>query len=156
MISRRLGEQNKYNQQAGNPVTPEGYSMGYGRYAVDVLVPAFIAAYTGEDPNSVSLVHQQNPNIKSNPFRSIIPKPNWRISYTGLTKIPGMEKIFNNFAITHAYTGSLGMNSFTSALRYQDISRFNYPSFIDSVSGNYIPFFLIPNITIQEQLHPWE
>ncbi len=154
VISRRLGEQNKYNQQAGNPVTPEGYSMGYGRYAVDVLVPAFIAAYTGEDPNSVSLVHQQNPNIKSNPFRSIIPKPNWRISYTGLTKIPGMEKIFNNFAITHAYTGSLGMNSFTSALRYQDISRFNYPSFIDSVSGNYIPFFLIPNITIQEQFAP--
>lgn len=154
IISKRLGLQNEYNQQAGNPVSPDGYAMGYGRYAVDVLVPAFVAAYTGEDPEKVSLVHQQNPNIKSNPFRSIIPKPNWRISYTGLSRIPGMEKIFNNFAINHAYTGSLGMNSFTSALRYQDISHFNYPSFIDSVSGNYIPYFLIPNISIQESFAP--
>jgi cell surface protein SprA len=46
------------------------------------------------------------------------------------------------------------MNSFTSALRYQDVSRYNYPSFIDTVSRNYIPFFLVPNITIQEQFAP--
>lgn len=154
VISRRLGEENPYNQQAGSPVNPDGYAVGYGRYAVDVLVPAFIAAYTGEDPSKVSLVKQQNPNIKSNPFRGIIPKPNWRISYTGLSRIPGMDKIFNNVAITHAYSGSLGMNSFTSALRYQDISQYNYPSFIDSISGNYIPYFLIPNVTIQEQFAP--
>lgn len=154
IISKRLGNENTYNQQAGNPVTPEGYAMGYGRYAIDVLVPAFLAAYTGEDPNRVSLIHQQNPNIKSNPFRGIIPKPNWRVSYTGLSRIPGLDKVFNNFAINHAYNGTVGMNSFTSALLYQDISRFNYPSFIDTVSGNYIPYFLIPNVTIQEQFAP--
>lgn len=154
VISKRLGMENPYNQQAGNPVTPEGYAVGYGRYAVDVLVPSFIAAYTGDDPNKISLVHQQNPNIKSNPFKGIVPKPNWRISYTGLSRIPGLDKVFNNFALNHSYSGSLGMNSFTSALRYQDISRYNYPSFIDSVSGNYIPYFLIPNVTIQEQFGP--
>lgn len=153
-ISKRLGSNNKYNQQAGNPINPDGYALGYGRYAVDVLVPAFIAAYTGQDPNKVSLVKQQNQNIKSNPFRGVIPKPNWRITYTGLSKIPGLEKIFSNFTLNHAYTASVGMNSFTSALRYQDISQYNYPSFIDTVSGNYIPYFLIPNITIQEQFAP--
>ncbi|HRP44418.1 MAG TPA: cell surface protein SprA, partial [Ginsengibacter sp.] len=154
VISKRLGEQNKYNQQAGNPINPDGYALGYGRYAVDVLVPAFLAAYTGQDPSKVSLIRQQNENIKSNPFRNIMPKPNWRISYTGLSRIPGLDKIFNNFTLNHAYTASVGMNNFTSALRYQDIDRFNYPSFIDSVSGNYIPYFLIPNITIQEQFGP--
>lgn len=154
VISQRLGLQNKYNQQAGNPIGPDGYAMGYGRYAVDVLVPAFLAAYTGQDPSKISLINQGNPGIKSNPFRGIIPKPNWRVSYTGLSRIPGLDKIFSNFAINHAYTSSVGMNSFTSALRYQDIDRFNYPSFIDSVSGNYIPFFLVPNITIQEQFAP--
>jgi hypothetical protein len=46
------------------------------------------------------------------------------------------------------------MNSFTSALLYQDVSRYGYPSFIDTVSHNYIPFFLIPNLTIQEQFAP--
>lgn len=158
ILSRRLGEQNQYNKEQGNPVGDNGYALGYGKYAVDVLVPSFIAAYTGQDPNKISLINQHNANIKSNPFRSILPKPNWRVSYNGLSRIPGLDKIFTNFSLTHAYTGSLGMNSFTSALLYQDISHYNYPSFIDSSSSssskNYIPFFLVPNITIQEQFAP--
>ena len=154
ILSRRLGASNKYNQQQGDPVGADGYAMGYGRYAVDVLVPAFIAAYTGQKPEDVALIKQGNRNIKSNPFRGILPKPNWRIAYNGLSRIPGLDKIFTNFSLTHAYNGSVGMNSFTSALLYQDISHYNYPSFIDTVSNNYIPFFLVPNITIQEQFAP--
>ena len=153
VLSTRLGNLNKYNIAGGNPVNPDGYSVGYGRYAVDVLVPAFIAAYTGQDPNKVGLIKQNNPNLKSNPFSNIIPKPNWRVTYNGLSRLRGFEKIFTNFTITHGYTSTLGMNSFTSALLYQDISRFNYPSFIDS-SGNYVPYYLLPNITIQEQFAP--
>jgi cell surface protein SprA len=154
IISKRLGNLNQYNKQQGNPVGPDGYALGYGRYAVDVLVPAFIAAYTGQDPNKVPLIDQQNATIKSNPFRSILPKPNWRLTYNGLSRVSGFEKIFTNFSISHAYNASLGMNSFTSALLYQDVSHYNYPSFIDTVSNNYIPFFLVPNITIQEQFAP--
>ncbi|MFS8082283.1 MAG: cell surface protein SprA [Ginsengibacter sp.] len=154
ILSKRLGSINKYNLVAGNPLGSDGYALGYGRYAVDVLVPAFIAAYTGQDPTKVSLIKQQNGNLKSNPFSGILPKPNWRISYTGLSKIPALSSIFTNFTLTHAYNASLGMNSFTSALLYQDISRYNYPSFIDTLSHNYIPFFLVPNITIQEQFAP--
>lgn len=153
-LSRRLGAANPYNQEKGNPIGEDGYALGYGRYATDVLIPAFIAAYTGQDPNKVSLINQENKNIKSNPFRSILPKPNWRVSYNGLSKIPGLDKIFTNLSLTHAYTGSLGMNSFTSALLYQDVSLYNYPSFIDPVSKNYVPFFLVPNVTIQEQFAP--
>jgi len=85
-----------------------------------------------------------------------MPKPNWRISYNGLSRIPGFEKIFTNFSITHAYTASLSMNSFTSALLYQDVSRFGYPSFMDTTSNsnNFIPYYLVPNVTIQEQFSP--
>ncbi|MEO6134464.1 MAG: cell surface protein SprA, partial [Ginsengibacter sp.] len=154
ILSQRLGENNKYNQQAGSPVGTDGYAVGYGRYAVDVLVPAFLAAYTGQDPTKVSLIKQGSRNIKANPFSGILPKPNWRIAYNGLSRIPGLDKIFTNFSLTHAYNGSVGMNSFTSALLYQDISHYNYPSFIDTVSNNYIPYFLVPNITIQEQFSP--
>ncbi|MEP6595635.1 MAG: cell surface protein SprA, partial [Ginsengibacter sp.] len=152
ILSQRLGKLNPYSQVQA----PDGYYLGYGRYAVDVLIPSFIAAYTGQDPQKVSLIKQNNPNIKSNPFRGIMPKPNWRISYNGLSKIPGFEKIFTNFSITHAYTASLSMNSFTSALLYQDVSRFGYPSFIDtsSNSNNFIPYYLVPNVTIQEQFSP--
>jgi len=156
ILSQRLGAQNTYNKIAGNPTGADGYALGYGRYSVDVLVPSFIAAYTGEDPTKVALIKQQNSNIKSNPFSGIIPKPNWRIAYNGLSRIPGLDKIFTNFSLTHAYNASLGMNSFTSALYYQDVSRYGYPSFIDTTGGshNYIPFFLVPNITIQEQFAP--
>lgn len=154
IISKRLGAQNEYNKQASNPIGADGYALGYGRYATDVLVPAFIAAYTGQDPSKVSLIKQQDANIKSNPFSGILPKPNWRITYNGLSRIPGLDKIFSNFSITNAYVTKLSMNSFTSALLYQDIDHYSYPSFIDTVSHNYIPFFLVPNITIDEQFAP--
>jgi cell surface protein SprA len=156
ILSQRLGELNTYNKIQGNPTGADGYALGYGRYSVDVLVPAFIAAYTGQDPTKVALIKQQNQNIKSNPFSGIIPKPNWSISYNGLSRVPGLDKVFSNFSLTHAYNASLGMNNFTSALYYQDVSRYGYPSFIDTTSGsnNYVPYFLVPNITIQEQFAP--
>jgi cell surface protein SprA len=152
IISKRLGASNPYS--ASQPVGSDGYAYGYGRYAVDVLIPAFIAAYSGGDPNTVGLIDQTNPNIKSNPFKKIIPRPNWKLDYNGLSRLKGLEKIFSNVTLSHGYNGSLSMNGFTSALLYQDVSRFGYPSFYDSLSNNFIPYFLVPNITIQEQFAP--
>ncbi len=152
IISQRLGALNKYND--GRPLEADGYAYGYNKYANDVLIPAFIAAYTGQDPNSVGLIKQSNPNIKSNPFKSIIPRPNWKLDYNGLSRIKGLDKIFTNFTISHGYNGSLSMNGFTSALLYRDESGYGYPSFYDTISNNYIPYFLLPNITIQEQFAP--
>ncbi|MEO5888875.1 MAG: cell surface protein SprA [Ferruginibacter sp.] len=152
IISQRLGSLNKYND--GRPLEADGYAYGYNKYAIDVLIPAFIAAYSGQDPNSVALIKQSNPNIKSNPFKSILPKPNWKLDYNGLSRVKGFDKIFTNFTLSHGYNGSLSMNGFTSALLYQDVSRYGYPSFYDPISKNYIPYFLLPNITIQEQFAP--
>ncbi len=155
VLSRRLGKENPYTQaQPGNGLQQDGYYYGYGKYAVDVLIPSFIAAYTGQSAEKVSLIKQTDGRTKTNPFRSILPKPNWNLNYNGLTKIKGMEKIFNSFNVSHAYNGSLSMNGFTSALLYQDVSRFGYPSFYDTVSKAYIPFFLVPNVSIQEQFSP--
>ncbi len=152
ILSERLGKLNPYS--TGQPVGADGYYYGYGKYAVDVLIPAFIAAYTGQDPKSVALIKQNNPGIKSNPFKAILPKPNWKIDYNGLNKVKPLDKIFTSFNVTHGYTGNLSMNGFTSALLYQDVSRFGYPSFYDTVSKNFIPYFLVPNVTIQEQFSP--
>ncbi|MBL7699677.1 MAG: cell surface protein SprA [Chitinophagaceae bacterium] len=150
IISERLGKANPYSGQTDQ----EGYYKGYTKYSQDVLIPAFIAAYTKKDPNSVALLKNTNPKISSNPFSGILPKPNWRITYNGLSRIPGFEKIFTSFTITHGYTSSLSMNRFESALLFQDPFRFNYPEFIDTLTGNFIPYFLIPNITIMEQFAP--
>ena len=152
ILSKRLGDANPYN--IGQPVGPDGYQYGYGRYAIDVLIPSFIAAYTGDDPKKVSLIKQNNPNVKSNPFRGIIPKPNWKLDYNGLSRIKGLSKIFTSFTLSHGYTSNLSMNGFTSALLYQDVSKFGYPSFYDTVSKNFVPYFLVPNISIAEQFSP--
>ncbi len=152
ILSERLAKSNPY--QAGLGQNADGFYKGYGRYAQDVLIPSFIAAYTGKNPQTVGLIQQSNPDVKANPFKSIKPLPNWRLTYTGLTRNQSIAKTFSTISITHAYTGSLSMNSYNSALLYQDPFAFNAPGFVDTVSGNFIPYFLVPNLSIQEQFAP--
>ncbi len=152
IISGRAAAKNPY--YIPGTVNTDGYAEGYNRYAQNVLIPAFLAAYTGKDAKTIGLVDQANGNIKTNPFRSILPKPNWRLTYTGLSKEPALAKTFSSIIVTHGYNGTLSMNSYTSALNYYDPLRLGAPGFIDTVSKNYVPFFLLPNITIQEQFSP--
>jgi cell surface protein SprA len=46
------------------------------------------------------------------------------------------------------------MNSFNTALLFTDPLRIGYPSFRDTLTGNFVPYFLVPNITIQEAFEP--
>jgi cell surface protein SprA len=46
------------------------------------------------------------------------------------------------------------MNSFNTALLFVDRFRVGFPEFKDTLTGNYIPYFLVPNITIQEAFDP--
>lgn len=152
VLAARLAAINPYGA-APDPNDP-GFYKGYGRYAQDVVIPAFIAAYTKKDPNSIKLNRNDNPNIRSNPFAGIKPKPNWTVTYNGLTRLPGMDKIFTSFTLRHGYHSTFSMNSFNTALLFADPFRVGFPSFTDSLTGNYIPYFLVPNITIQESFDP--
>lgn len=151
ILSNRLKGLNPYASGAGQDA--DGYWEGYGRYAQDVVIPAFLAAYTKKDPNSISLIKNDNPNMRSNPFRGILPRPNWTITYNGLSRIPGLDKLFSNVTLRHGYHSTLGMNSFNTALLFADRFRIGFPEFRDQ-NGNYIPYFLVPNITIQESFDP--
>jgi cell surface protein SprA len=151
IISSRLGAINKYT---GGLAGQDGYAAGYGRYAQSVLIPAFIAAYTGKDPHTVALVNEKGGDVTTNPFSGYLPKPNWHISYSGLSRIPWFSKIFTSFNITNGYTSTLSMNSFNTDLRYRDPLGYGTPGFIDTISGNFVPFYAVPNITISEQFAP--
>jgi cell surface protein SprA len=151
LLSKRLGENNPYSKTPGS----DGYYKGYGRYAQDVLIPAFLAAYTKKDPTSIALLKDgETGNVKSNPFSGYMPKPNWRLTYNGLSRIESFQQYFSNFTISHGYTSTLSMNSFNSALLFQDTLLYGFPSFVDTVSGNFVPYFLIPNLLISEQFSP--
>ena len=152
LLSEKLGKSNPYN--GGNP-TPgaDGYYQGYGRYAQDVIIPAFIAAYTNKDPMSIQLIKNSNPTTSANPFSGLKAKPNWNLTYNA-TGIKGLEKIFTNLTIRHGYRSTLSMNSYNSALFFQDPFHYGYPEFIDPLTGNYVPYFFVPNITMNEEFSP--
>ncbi|MFM1793694.1 MAG: cell surface protein SprA [Bacteroidota bacterium] len=151
ILSKRLGEKNPYSQSVG----ADGFYKGYGRYAQDVLVPAFIAAYTKKDPNTIGLLKNgDNGSVRANPFGSYLPKPNWRLTYNGLSRIESLQKYITNFTISHGYISTLSMNSFISALLFQDTLMYGFPSFVDTISGNFVPYFLVPNLLISEQFSP--
>ncbi|HEX6193903.1 MAG TPA: cell surface protein SprA [Chitinophagaceae bacterium] len=151
-LSGKLAGMNPYGA-APDPNDP-GYYEGYGRYAQDVVIPAFLAAYTGKSPDDVGFIRNDNPNLSANPFKNIVPKPNWAVTYTGLSRLKGLDKIFTSFTIRHGYHSTLSMNSFNTALLFQDPFRTGFPYFKDPLTGNYIPYFLVPNITISESFDP--
>ena len=153
VISQRLGAINPYINGLQDPTNP-GYTKGYGPYSQDVLIPAFIAAYSGKPAGNEPLIDYTHDNVSDNPFKSFIPLPNWKITYNGLSKLPIINKIFSNFVINHAYTGTMSMNGFSSNLLYNDLYGLGFPTFIDSTSHNLVPFFQVPNVTISQAFNP--
>ena len=155
ILSERLSSENPYSPKTPSTTDP-AYQEGYGRYSQDVVIPAFLAAYTNKDPLTIDLLKNSNANLRSNPFGRLLPRPNWNITYSGLSKIKGLQKIFTNFTIRHGYQSNLSMNSFNTAQLFQDPFHYGYPSFIDTTGGNtsFVPYFLVPNITISESFNP--
>jgi cell surface protein SprA len=121
IISQRLQNQNPNSQGvfSSSDTTLSNYRDGYGPYSQEVLIPAFIAAYNGNDPNSVGL---------GTTF-SKIPLPNWRIQYNGITKMAWAKKIWTSVNLSHGYTSTLAISSFTTDLNFQGAGP-STPSFI--------------------------
>lgn len=73
--------------------------------SADVLVPAFLAAYTGRNADRMRL----------NPFLSVLQVlPNWSVSFDGLGKLPWMRDHFRSVTLTHAYTCKYAIGSYGS------------------------------------------
>ena len=115
----------------------------------DVLIPAFIAAYTGKDAVTLNL----------SPFPKT-PIPNWRVDYNGLGKLSGLSDIFSSITITHSYSSTYNINSFTNSLLYADgiglgNSIENYPlASLQNDNGELVPVFVINQVQITERFAP--
>lgn len=138
VISDRLNA-DAYNLD--NPAA-NGFYQGWGPTSANVVIPAFIAAYTGKSPEEVAL----------NPFNNKA-QPNWRVTYDGLTKIPSVKKRFKQFNINHQYRSSV-TGSYVTNLNYAENPN-GLPTALDqSEVPNWIPERQISTITISEQLSP--
>ncbi len=151
IISKRWQQQNPESQ--GTFVNPYdttlnnvNYAYGYGPYSQDVLVPAFLAAYSGKDPSK----------IKIRSLFNAIPSPNWKITYNGISKFKWAKKFFNNFSISHGYTSTISVGTFLSSIEYRGTNNNGYmlPNVVDKSSGNFITYYDIPGISISERFSP--
>ncbi len=119
----------------------------YSRNSADVLIPAFLAAYTGRD------ISRASTSIFPS-FWSII--PNWKISYDGLMRIPGMNKYFRSFTLSHAYQCTYNVSSYSSFSNYaENDDGFGFVR--DVTSGNPIPSssYDISSVSINESFSPF-
>ncbi len=96
----------------GNPLGGTVYNPDNGSVqptSSDVLIPAFLAAYSGQDINKITLEHF--PGLSSM-------RPNWRITYDGFRDMGNMKKWFKTFTLTHAYQCTYSVGSYGSYLNW--------------------------------------
>ena len=123
-----------------------GYPIGYGRNNQAVLIPSFLAAYTGLYTTAGGDAAK---GVSLDAFRNI-PIPNWNIKYTGLMRYTFFKERFKRFSIQHAYRASYTINSFRSNLDYNP----NVPTQDNSGIGNFYNKTIIGNINLVEQFNP--
>jgi cell surface protein SprA len=95
-----FGESPDYANKEYNPA-----NGAFDLNSPDVLIPAFLSAYTGRDPNAVS----------TNPFLSILEMlPNWNVNFNGLSSIGWIKDKVRSISLTHAYTNRYTIGNYTS------------------------------------------
>jgi cell surface protein SprA len=114
----------------------DGFPERYGKTQQDVLLPAFFAAYTGQDVNRVNM----------DAFREI-PIPNWNVKYTGLMKNRWFKKKFKRFSLSHGYRAAYSVNSFQTNLERQNTT-------FDPENGDLLPKTLINNVVLTDEFSP--
>ncbi|POR30502.1 cell surface protein SprA [Flavobacterium columnare] len=140
-IAERLAQQRVAYDPLYDPskLDSDGFPKGYGKNSQQVLLPAFLAAYTSDFRNSSNVPLS---------FNRIFPLPNWNIKYTGLMRYKFFKDRFRSFSIQHAYKSAYTLNSYRSNLEYD-----KNPNGVD-VSGNYYSSTLIGNVNLTEQFSP--
>jgi len=122
--------------EAPGTLDADGFPERYGKTQQDVLLPAFFAAYTGQDVDRVNL----------DAFRDI-PIPNWNIKFTGLMKNKWFKKKFKRFSLQHGYRASYSINSFQTNLEKENGA-------IDLETLDVLPDNIINNVVLTDQFNP--
>ena len=124
---------NRLASETGAPID------GFGNNSQQVLLPAFMAAYSGKSPNKVS----------TSLFRDV-PIPNWTLRYNGLMKMKWFKKNFSTFVLSHGYRSSYTISSFTNNLQYNDATPYTEKN----IAGNYESQRLIASATLVDEFSP--
>jgi cell surface protein SprA len=126
----------------------------YDSISQDVIIPAFIAAYTGKTVDRISL----------SPFPQT-PLPGWRVDYNGLIRLEAFKNIFQSITLSHAYNSNYSVLNFSNSLQYESLGDvgFNVPiekynngvySSVLNEASRPVPIYIISQVLIAEQFAP--
>ena len=114
------------------------------KYSADVMVPAFLDAYTGSHSLDI--------------FPSLLKMlPNWSINYKGLSNLPWVRDHFKSVNLTHAYKSIYAVGSYQSYSSWMECMGSGGLGFIQSTTtGSYAPnsLFDVSTVSINESFAP--
>jgi len=131
-----------------------GFPEGYGPSSQQVMIPAFIAAYTDQSAEEIDLTAMPNIISKNNGKWRLNMMPNWRITYDGLKNIGFVKKYFKTITIGHAYRSSYSIGSYTTNSLYRDMAMADSINFALDQDLNFLPEYDINSISLNEQFSP--
>ena len=153
-VNSLAGYRDRVEAQYAGTVYPAGSALGGGKfdasrtpvnqYSGDVMIPAFLNAYTSMGGNSLSLLPDLSRLL-----------PNWTVRYSGLGKLPWFRDHFKSVNINHSYKSIFAVGSYNSYSTYQEYM--NGLGFInDASTGNPSPssMFNISQVSINEAFSP--
>jgi cell surface protein SprA len=113
-------------------------------YSADVMVPAFLSAYTMGAGKSLSI------------FPAITRMlPNWSVRYTGLTRIQWISDHLKSITLSHAYKSVYSVGGYASYSAWQEYM--NGLGFIkDQMTGELMPssMYNVSTVSINEAFSP--
>ena len=128
-------------EMAGHYFDPANGEMD--KYSADVMVPAFLKAYTGYN------------GLKIFPTLAKM-LPNWTLKYSGLTQLTWFSERFKSFNINHGYKSIYAVGSYNSYSTYLEFMGDQIGFISDSQTGSIKPnsMFNVSTVSINEAFSP--
>lgn len=153
-VNSLAGFRDRVEAQYAGTVYPTGSDLAGGKfdasrtpvnqYSSDVMIPAFLKAYTSMGGNSLSVFPALSRML-----------PNWTIRYSGLGRLPWFNEHFKSVNINHSYKSVFAVGSYNSYSTFQEYM--NGLGFVsDATTGNPSPssMFNISQVSINESFSP--
>ena len=153
-VNSLAGFRDRVEVQYAGTVYPAGSALAGGKfdasrtpvnqYSSDVMIPAFLKAYTSMGGNSLSVFPALSRML-----------PNWTIRYSGLGRLPWFNEHFKSVNINHSYKSVFAVGSYNSYSTFQEYM--NGLGFVsDATTGNPSPssMFNISQVSINESFSP--
>ena len=153
-VNSLAGFRDRVEAQYAGTVYPAGSALAGGKfdasrtpvnqYSSDVMIPAFLKAYTSMGGNSLSVFPALSRML-----------PNWTIRYSGLGRLPWFNEHFKSVNINHSYKSVFAVGSYNSYSTFQEYM--NGLGFVsDATTGNPSPssMFNISQVSINESFSP--